>query len=102
MKKKFKETLVGKILNPVLSIGGSVLMGASGGALKPIYGAIKGLKEGVQQEILDNKESTTGGEDNIDWIRVVSMGITLVLAILLITGVIDMETFKGLVEAFGE
>lgn len=101
-KKKFKDTKFSKMLKPVLRVGGSILSGATGGAVKPILGAVRGLKDGVLEEIDNNKNSEAGGEGKLDWIRIASFVATIGLIALLLTGKIDLETFESLLEAVKE
>lgn len=98
MKKKFKDTKVGKLLKPALRVGKSVLFGATGGTLKPIAGALIGLKEGVLQEVNDNLSSENGGVSKVDWVRLTTSLFTIALIVLLITGVIDRETLEYLLD----
>jgi len=98
MNKKFKDTKFGKILRPVLRVGRSILFGASGGTIKPLAGAVIGLKEGVMREIEDNLQSEDGGISKIDWVRLITSIFTIVLVVLLITGVIDRETLEYILD----
>jgi len=98
-KKKFKDTKFGKVLGSVGRVGKSVLLGATGGTLKPAIGAAMGFAEGFRSEIEDNKNSDNGGKGSIDWIRVASMVIFVGLVALLVFGKIDLDTFKELVDA---
>ena len=98
MKKKFKDTKVGKILKPALKIGKSVLFGATGGTLKPIAGAIIGLKEGVMQEVNDNLNSENGGVEKVDYVRLLTSLFTIALIVLFITGVIGKEELEYILD----
>jgi len=98
-KKKFKETKVGKILGGALRVGSRALSGAAGGTLKPILGAIIGIKEGVMEELDNNIQSENGGQGKIDWVRMVSLISTLGLIVLVLMGKIDLETFESLLNA---
>lgn len=102
MKKKFKETKAGKILGGVLRVGGRALSGAAGGTLKPVLGAIVGIKEGVMEEIDNNINSQEGGEGKIDWVRMVSLIITIGLVVLVVMGKIDLDTFEKIIDAVKE
>ena len=98
MKKKFKDTKVGKLLQPIGRVAKRVMLGASGGTLKPLLGAAVGLTEGIKSEIVNNVNSKDGGEGQVDWVRIVGMVGTLVLMALLVFGKIDIATFESLVE----
>jgi len=98
MKKKFKDTKVGKLLKPVGRIARRVMLGATGGTLKPLLGAAVGLTEGIKSEIISNVNSKDGGEGQVDWVRIIAMVGTLVLMALLVFGKIDISTFESLVE----
>lgn len=98
MKKKLKDTKFGKAMKPVLSIGRSILFGSVGGTLKPIAGAIIGLKEGVMQEVNDNINSEDGGSHKIDWVRLLTSVFTIALIVLFITGVIGKEELEYLLD----
>ncbi len=99
---KRKKTKTGKFLRKLSRIGLSVLNGAGGGTIKPLVGAVKGLREGIKQEIDNNVNSTTGGEGKVDWIRLTSLVATLVLIALVVMGKIDLDTFEQLLDAVKE
>lgn len=98
MKKKFKDTKFGKAIKPVLNIGRSVLFGATGSTLKPIAGAIIGLKEGVMQEVNDNLNSENGGVAKVDYVRLLTSLFTIALIVLFITGVIGKEELEYILD----
>ena len=107
MKKKFKDTKVGKLLKSktMKSIGdfakGALLDPVKiGGA--PIVGAVVGAIEGVKEIKKSNIESEGGGYGKINIPRLVGLLIFIALSVLLITGVIDQDTFEILFNRLNE
>lgn len=82
-----------KILTTVLGVGKRVIVGA----IDPV-GAVK---KGVQQVLLENKESEPGGVGKFDYARLSGLLFSVVftgLIILYLSGVITEDVFTKLIE----
>jgi len=95
---KLKKFFNSKAGGYVKSVGLGLLKGVSG----PVGGAIGGAFDGIKGEILNNVESKTGGEGQIDWVRLLSfiggaIGFAY-LAYALFTGLITFDDFIKMLE----
>lgn len=61
---------------------------------KPLLGAL----EGVKNVVVDNLNSKDNGEGNIDWVRIIGAGVSVVLILLVAFGKINQELFTYLIE----
>ena len=99
---KLKKFFNSKAGGYVKSVGLGLLKGVSG----PVGGAIGGAFDGIKGEILNNVESKTGGEGQIDWVRLLSfIGGAIgfgYLAYALFTGLITFEQFLSFFESLVE
>ena len=99
---KLKKFFNSKAGGYVKSVGLGLLKGVSG----PVGGAIGGAFDGIKGEILNNVESKTGGEGQIDWLRLLSFvggAIGFVyLAYALFTGLITFDQFLAFFESLVE
>lgn len=88
MKKKFKNTAFAKI-------AGSILKGALGDTIAPVFGmasgVVIGLKEGINKVKEGNLNSQEGGQGKVDWIRLLSLAAIIVLFGLYATGMITED-----------
>ena len=85
MKKIFKETKVGKLLqSKTAKFIGSLVKGAAVDTtlltLSPISGALIAVKAGLQTVFNKGKEDTTGGAGKPNWPRLIAMFIMFILA----------------------
>tara|TARA_R110000803_G_scaffold195807_1_gene259080 strand:- start:231 stop:560 length:330 start_codon:yes stop_codon:yes gene_type:complete len=105
MKKPFKETKVGKLLNSkAATVIKDVVLGIVAPSLKIGTGAAGGIVAGIGAALKNEKDinlaSETGGVNKINYARIVGYLIFAGLVALLIFGKIDQETFEYLFGMF--
>ena len=107
MKKIFKETKVGKLLqSKTAKFIGSLVKGGVVDTtlitLSPISGALIAVKAGLQTVFNKGKEDTTGGAGKPNWPRLIAMIVSFILVILYATGKIDFETVNNTIHLIQE
>ena len=94
MKKLFKRLKESKVIKVVIQ----TVIGAAEAPLKPIAGAVIGLKEGIKQVKSDNLNSELGGQGKVNLPRLIgSIGIVALLGFFLFDKV-SIEKFNLILE----
>lgn len=95
MKKKFRETKVGKLLKSKVGKSiGSFLTGALGVYLKPLAGGIAGVQEGLKHVKNDNLNSEQGGKGKVNYINLIGIVSSISLLVAYLMGYLTEEKFE--------
>lgn len=101
MKKPFKKTKIGKLLNSkAVKVVKDIALGIFAPSLKVgtgvVAGAAYGLREALKNEKTANLTSENGGMNKPNYYRIFGYVIFAALTALFVFGKIDKETFEFL------